>query len=174
MVFWYKNVTFTIFAPYLLLPFFFYKFATYLQGENLCKSILGLWYFQGYMFQPGIYGIIKWLFFNVKLTPNRYILHVPEGYRVISFLIWLFRSLHKITIVFFACLIVSISFRLFGCFFFLIQKIAEKITHGGFFFVISHLWYFLRDFWPYFFLKWKYSCHMLLKIRRIQAGRLPD
>ena len=131
---------------------FFYKFETYLGGENLCKSILGLWYFQGYMFQPGIYGIIKWLFFNVKLTPNRYILHVPEGYRVISFLIWLFRSLHKITIVFFACLIVSISFRLFGCFFFLIQKIAENITHGGFFFVISHLWYFLRDFWPYFFL----------------------
>ena len=78
---------------------FFYKFETYLGGENLCKSILGLWYFQGQMFQPGIYGIIKWLFFNVKLTPNRYILHVPEGYRVISFLIWLFRSLHKITIL---------------------------------------------------------------------------
>ena len=85
--------------PHIYSSFFFYKFATYLQGENLCKSILGLWYFQGYMFQPGIYGIIKWLFFNVKLTPNRYILHVPEGYRVISFLIWLFRSLHKITIL---------------------------------------------------------------------------
>ena len=85
--------------PHIYSSFFFYKFATYLQGENLCKSILGLWYFQGYMFQPGIYGIIKGLFFNVKLTPNRYILHVPEGYRVISFLIWLFRSLHKITIL---------------------------------------------------------------------------
>ena len=51
---------------------------------------------------------------------------------------------------FFACLIVSISFRLFGCFFFLIQKITENITHR-FFFVISHLWYFLRDFDHIFF-----------------------
>ena len=55
-----------IFTP----PFFFYKFATYLQGENWCKSILGLWYFQGYIFQPGIYGILR----------------VLEGYRVISIL----------------------------------------------------------------------------------------
>ena len=61
--FWYKNLTFTIFAPYLLLLFFFTT--TYLQRENLCKSILGLWYSQGYIFQPGIYGIIKGLFFNV-------------------------------------------------------------------------------------------------------------
>ena len=65
----------------------------------MCKSILGLWYFQGYMFQPGIYGIIKWLFFCVKLTPNRYILHVLEGYRVISIPMWLFRGLHKVTIL---------------------------------------------------------------------------
>ena len=100
MVFWYKNLTFTIFAPYLLLLFFFfYKFATYLQRENLCKSILGLWYFQGYIFQPGIYGIIKWLFINVTFTPNRYILHVLEGYCVISILMRFFRGLHKLTIL---------------------------------------------------------------------------
>ena len=36
--FWYANVSFTIFAPYLLLSFYF--FATYLQGANFCKSIL--------------------------------------------------------------------------------------------------------------------------------------
>ena len=36
-LFWYANVSFTIFAPYLLLSF--YIFATYLQGANLCKSI---------------------------------------------------------------------------------------------------------------------------------------
>ena len=94
---WYKNLTFTIFAPYLLLLFSFTT--TYLQRENLCKSILGLWYFQGYIFQPGIYGIIKGLFFNVTFTPNRYILHVLEGYRVISILMWLFRGLHKVTIL---------------------------------------------------------------------------
>ena len=72
--------------PHIYSPpffFFFYQFATYLQGENLCKSILGLWYFQGYIFQPGIYGI----------------LHVLEGYCVISILMWLFRGLHKVTIL---------------------------------------------------------------------------
>ena len=79
--------------------FFFYKFATYLQRENLCKSILGLWYFQGYIFQPGIHGIIKWLFINVTFTPNRYILHVLEGYCVISILMRFFRGLHKLTIL---------------------------------------------------------------------------
>ena len=73
----------------------------YLQGENLCKSILGLWYFQGYIFQPGIYGNIKGLFLNVTFTPNRYILHVLEGYRVISILMWLFRGLRKMTILHF-------------------------------------------------------------------------
>ena len=36
-VFWYANVSFTIFAPYLLLSF--YIFATYLRGANLCKSV---------------------------------------------------------------------------------------------------------------------------------------
>ena len=85
--------------PHIYSSFFFYKFATYLQRENLCKSILGLWYFQGYLFQPGIYGIIKGLFFNVTLTPDRYILYVLEGYRVISILMWLFRGLHKVTIL---------------------------------------------------------------------------
>ena len=39
-VFWYANVSFTIFAPYLLLSF--YIFATYLRGANLCKSIFFL------------------------------------------------------------------------------------------------------------------------------------
>ena len=39
-LFWYANVSFTIFAPYLLLSF--YIFATYLQGANLCKSIFFL------------------------------------------------------------------------------------------------------------------------------------
>ena len=34
---WYANIAFTIFAPYLLLCF--YKFAAYLQGANLLKSI---------------------------------------------------------------------------------------------------------------------------------------
>ena len=37
-LFWYANMSFTIFAPYLLLSF--YIFATYLQGANLCKSII--------------------------------------------------------------------------------------------------------------------------------------
>ena len=37
-LFWYANVSFTIFPPYLLLSF--YIFATYLQGANLCKSII--------------------------------------------------------------------------------------------------------------------------------------
>ena len=32
-----QTVAFTIFAPYLLLRF--YKFPTYLQGANVCKSI---------------------------------------------------------------------------------------------------------------------------------------
>ena len=39
-LFWYANVSFTIFAPYLLLSF--YIFATYLKGANLCKSIFFL------------------------------------------------------------------------------------------------------------------------------------
>ena len=54
----------------------------------------------------------------------------------------------------FFCLLNSFDFVSFLClavFFFLIKKITENITHR-FFFVISHLWYFLRDFWTYFFL----------------------
>ena len=47
----------------------------------------------------------------------------------------------------FFCLLNSFDFVSFvWLFFFLIKKIAENIIHGGFFFVISHLWYFLRDF----------------------------
>ena len=69
--------------PHIYSSFFFTNFATYLQRENWCTSILGLWYFQGYIFQPGIYGI----------------LHVLEGYRVISILMWLFRGLHNVTIL---------------------------------------------------------------------------
>ena len=54
----------------------------------------------------------------------------------------------------FFCLLNSFDFVSFVCCLaFFNSKITGNITHGGFFFlVISHLWYFLRDFWPYFFL----------------------
>ena len=63
--------------------FFFTNLRHICKEKNWCKSILGLWYFWGYIFQPGIYGI----------------LHVLEGYCVISILMWLFRGLHKVTIL---------------------------------------------------------------------------
>ena len=38
-VFWYTNVAFIIFAIYIKYIYSIDIFATYLQGENLCKSI---------------------------------------------------------------------------------------------------------------------------------------